>query len=259
MLDILLMPFRFAIRLVLLLLHAVVGLPVALIFSNRFGRSVESGGRTLEDIMLVWWARMLCRIFGLRTRRSGEVASAPVLLLANHISWLDIMALYGVTTIGFVSKAEVRHWPFIGFIARLGGVIFHQRGCHDSASGAVLAMIESLKAGRIVAIFPEGGILPGNSVKRFHARLLKAAVDVGCPVQPVMVRYVRKGRRDDGMTFLRGENFVTNTLRLLARPGCTVELVFCDILETSGRPRRELAELAQASVQQAYESKVEQS
>ena len=258
MLAILLTPFRFIIRLVLLLLHALLGLPLALAFSNRFGRSVEIGDGTLEDFMLVWWARALCRLFGLRSRVSGELADAPVLLLANHISWLDIMAMYGVTEMGFVSKAEVRDWPFVGFVARVGGVIFHQRGSRDSASGAVLAMTESLKAGRIVAIFPEGGILPGDSVKRFHARLLKAAVDAGCPVQPVMVRYVRNGCRDNGVTFLRGENFVTNILRLLTRPGCDVELDFLAPLDTTGRPRRELAELAQAGVHEAFESKVDQ-
>jgi 1-acyl-sn-glycerol-3-phosphate acyltransferase len=256
MLNVLLLPLRFSFRLLWLLFHGLLVLPLVLAFSPLC-RSIKTKGGSLEEVLLTWWPRHLCFVFGVRLRVSGDTAVSPVLLLVNHISWLDILALHGVKTMSFVSKAEIRKWPLVGLIARAAGVIFHHRGNQNSANDVAMAMTESLKAGRTVAIFPEGGIFAGDSVKRFHARLLKAAVDADCPVQPVMLRYVKHGARDTDMTFRKGEHFVGNLIRLLARPGCFAELRFLTPLDSNGRPRKELADLAQARVSEAFESGME--
>ena len=153
---------------------------------------------------------------------------------------------------GFVSKAEIAQWPVVGFLARISHVVFHERGSSDSANSVAEAMTTSLKQGRRVAIFPEGGIHPGDEVKVFHARLFKAAVDVPCLVQPVMIRYQKNGARVPEMRFGK-EGFMVNFFRVMGRPACECEVHFLAPLDASDKPRREIADAAQAAVASAYE------
>jgi len=223
---------------------------------NRAGRAVRIGERGLDEFMLNAWAATMCRVFGVRVKPEGGVQAPPVLVVANHISWLDIMILYSIAQTGFVSKAEVARWPVIGFLAGLAGTVFHQRGSHDSAGAVAAAMTRRLNEGGRVAIFPEGGIRPGPGVKVFHARLFRAAVDAGCPVQPVMIRYVRDGTLDEGMTFKEDESFMVNFLRLLGRPACDCQLQFLEPIPAAGKPRRDLAAAAHDAVSAAFDAGV---
>lgn len=234
-------------------MFAVLATPPTILSVNRLGASVKAGSQSLEELMMKWWCRTVCRIFGVRISLQGRVSNGPVLIVANHISWLDILILHSQAVMSFVSKAEIAKWPLVGFLARISHVVFHRRGSHDSASQVTDAMTASLKLGRRVAIFPEGGIHPGDQVRVFHARLLKAAVDVPCAVQPVMIRYQKNAARVPEMRFGK-EPFMVNFIRLLGRPACVCEVHFLTPLEARDRPRRQLAEAAQAAVAQAYES-----
>ncbi len=244
-------PFRILGR-CLLLVVAVVGLVPLLISVSRVGRAVAIGGVSLEQIGLGWWSRLVCRAFGVRIEVSGRPSPGPVLIVANHISWLDITVLHGTATMGFVGKAEIGKWPLLGFLARAGDTIFHERGSHDSAAGVAEAMIGRLKTGRRVAIFPEGGIRPGEGIGVFHARLFRVAVEVDCPVQPVMLKYVRQGSRDPEMTFINNENMLQNMLRMLGRPVSTADIRYLGPIAPGGRPRKEIAAEAQAAIEAAY-------
>jgi len=244
---------RFTFRTVLLLLFVLLVFFPSLVLINHYrGLGTEKGGLRAEETA-VRLARRLVGLFGVSIRVRGTPADGPVLLTANHISWLDILIMHSVRAMGFVGKAEIDRWPLFGYMARTGNTIFHQRGSQDSASDVATLMMQRLKQGQRVAIFPEGGILPGNSVRRFHARLFRAAVDVGCPVQPVMVRYIRAGRRDDDITFRDGENMMMNIGRLLARPGAKADIHFLPLLDAAGKPRRTLADAARAAVVNSYD------
>ena len=246
-------PLRILLRGIALLLVAIPCLAVALLFVNSFGRSVRVGKIHLNEFMLNWWAGLLCRTFGVRVKVYGDIADGPVLVVANHISWLDIVALHSAAAMGFVSKAEVARWPLIGLMARASGTVFHERGSHDSSSSVADVMIERLMEGDRIAIFPEGGIKPGDGVKIFHARLFRVAIEAQCPVQPVMLRYMRAGYRDPDMTFIRNENFAMNFLRLLGRPSSVCELQFLEPIQVQGQPRRELSSAAQKAIEKAFE------
>ena len=249
-------PVRWLYRGALFLFQSTVFLVIAVSMQSAFGRAFSVRGRTLAEWVLNCWSNLTCRAFGIVPDVQGRPLDGPVLLVANHLSWADIQALHSVAEMSFVAKAEIARWPVFGFLASRGGTIYHQRGSHDSAHGAAAQMLEKLEEGGRVAIFPEGGILPGSQVKRFHARLFKVAVEAGCPVQPTMIRYVRDGRRDDEVTFLGEENFLQNLLRLMGRPACRVEVRFLDAFETGDRPRRELAARAEAAVREAYDEPV---
>jgi len=245
---------RFTFRTVLLVLFLLLLLFPILLVINHYQRQDTEAGWKKSDAMAVSLANRFVWFFGIRVKTRGTPVDGPVLIAANHISWLDIPSLHTEVAMGFVGKAEIDNWPVFSFIARTGGTIFHQRGSHDSATGVTSVMVQRLKQGRRVAIFPEGGILPGAEVRMFHARMFRAAVDVACPVQPVMVRYIRNGCRDDDILFRKQESMLANFARLLARPAAVADVHFLDPIDSEGKPRRALAEAARAAVISSYES-----
>ena len=113
-------------------------------------------------------------------------------------------------------------------------------------------MTARLNEGGRVAIFPEGGILPGEGIKRFHARLFGPAIDTAVPVQPVMLRYLSGGDDYHDITFRPGENFVGNFFRLLAQAPCLAEVRVLPQIDSAGRQRRDLAAEVEAAVRAAY-------
>lgn len=244
---------RLIYRLPWMLLHLVVGLPPTLLSFAPSLRVIKLRGVPLNHFMMHWWSGITLRIFGLRSSVSGQFIPGAQLVVANHISWLDIQLLHSISPMSFVAKAEIKKWPIAGFMASVGESVFHHRGSHDSASGVSTMMAERLRQGSKVAIFPEGGILPGEGVKRFHARLFAAAIETGSPVQPVMIRYLRDGRHYPGMTFLPGEHFVANFFRLLGQKPCIAEMWVLPLIESSSKQRRDLAMASELAVKAAYE------
>jgi 1-acyl-sn-glycerol-3-phosphate acyltransferase len=221
---------------------------------SHYRKSGTPEGHREADRRAVRLSRRLAGIFGIRVKVFGEPVVGQVLFVANHISWLDIPVLHSAAAMGFVGKAEIENWPVFRSIARTGGTIFHQRGSHDSAAGVVSLMVRRLRQGRAVLIFPEGGIKPGPSIRVFHARMFRAAVDVGCDVQPVMVRYMRDGARDDGILFREGESMLSNYLRVLARKAAVAEVHFLPAISAVDQPRRALADSARTAVVRSYEA-----
>ena len=246
---------RLLYRMPWLLVHVLIGLPLTLLSIATPASAIRLGERSLDDIMLNWWSGTTCRIFGLERSIQGRFQPGAQLVVANHISWLDIQLLHSVSPMGFVAKAEIQNWKLAGRVASIGGSVFHQRGSHDSSSGVLTLIVQRLVQGGKVAIFPEGGILPGDGVKRFHARLFAAAIETNLPVQPVMIRYLRDHRYYPDMTFLHGERFMANLFRLLRQRRCIAEVSILPTIDPAGKRRRELAMESEIAVRAAFEKK----
>ncbi|HEX6734672.1 MAG TPA: lysophospholipid acyltransferase family protein, partial [Azonexus sp.] len=107
------------------------------------------------------------------------------LLVANHISWIDIYVINAALPAAFVSKAEVRGWPLIGWLAARHDTIFLRRGSRGHARLINAEIAEVLGRGQHVAVFPEGTTTDGCSLLHFHAALLQPALAAGRPVLPV--------------------------------------------------------------------------
>jgi 1-acyl-sn-glycerol-3-phosphate acyltransferase len=244
---------RLLYRLPWLLLHVLVGTPATVACQYGWAKKIRLGRRSLQETMAIWWSGTMCRIFGLRIRPRGTFRDGAQLVVANHIAWIDIPLMHSQAFMGFVSKAEIARWPVVGFMAKSGGTLFHQRGCRDSASGVASVMEARLEEDGRVAIFPEGGILPGHGIKRFHGRLFAAAIHTGSPVQPVMLRYLRDGRHAPDISFLPGEHFVANFFRLLRQAPCVAEVVVLPLIDSAGKQRRPLAAEAEAVVRAEYD------
>lgn len=169
-------------RYVRLASHVVEGaLTVALVYPF----SAEAAHRRLRQR----WSQRLLRILGIRLQAEGVAIEPGCMLVANHISWVDIFVINALAPSSFVSKAEVRNWPIIGWLAARNGTIFLRRGSRGHAKIINDETAALLDAGRNVAIFPEGTTTDGSHVLNFHAALLQPAIAAGHAVQPVALSY----------------------------------------------------------------------
>ncbi len=249
----LLHPLRILLRLPFLLLHILIGLPLIFSTFNRLGHAVVIKGQSLDEIMQRWWSRVFCLIFGIRRRIFGQVAKGPLFVVANHISFLDIVLLSSIAKMSFVSKAEVENWPLVGTIARMADTVFHHRGSGNSLQAVVDAVSEKMIDDRRVAIFPEGRIYCGDKVHRFHARLFQVPIEHHTDVQPICIRYTHKGHLNPRISLCdRNEKFFWNLLRLLGEAGSSAELHVQAPIPSADKSRRELAETAQIAVASVY-------
>jgi 1-acyl-sn-glycerol-3-phosphate acyltransferase len=197
------------------------------------------------------WSCVLLALLRIRVVASGPPPAAGGLVVANHISWLDIPVLYAQAGTRFVSKSEVQSWPIAGWLADAAGTFYLRRGAH--ASRPLLArMVPFLRSGGSVVIFPEGTTTTGEEVRPFHPRLFAAAIESGRAVQPVALRY---GPGADGAClapFVGDDDLVGHILRLLRNTG-TLEarVVFGAPLDPAGRTREQLAEVAREAIRAA--------
>lgn len=153
-----------------------------------------------------WWSARMLRVLGIGLEARGTPHAGPVLIVANHVSWLDILAINAVQPARFVSKADVRRWPLLGYLVACGGTLFIERERKRDALRVVHQIAEALDAREIVAVFPEGTTGEGRTVLPFHANLLQAAIATGTPVQPIVLRY-----RDADSAFSRAAAYVGDT------------------------------------------------
>lgn len=123
-----------------------------------------------------WYHQQVCRLFGIKLSICGAVDDThPVLLVANHTSWLDIPVLSAVAPVSFVAKQEVSSWPFVSWLARLQRSVFIDREKRTDVHRAMNAMLDRLAGGDTVVLFPEGTSSDGNRVLNFRTSLFAAA------------------------------------------------------------------------------------
>ncbi|MBI5259584.1 MAG: 1-acyl-sn-glycerol-3-phosphate acyltransferase [Burkholderiales bacterium] len=167
---------------------------------------------------VAWWAGKLLRLLGVQLQLEGRFRPGASLLLANHVSWLDIVAIHAVhPQARFVSKAEVRHWPVVGTLTTAAGTLYIERERRRDAMRVVHQAAEALQAGDTVAVFPEGTTGDGRSVLPFHANLLQAAIVSGTPVQPVVLRFAEPGHPISPAAAWVGETTLLQSLWAIAR------------------------------------------
>ncbi|WP_280154525.1 lysophospholipid acyltransferase family protein [Piscinibacter sp. XHJ-5] len=136
-----------------------------------------------------WWSAKLLRLLGIALHTQGTPRGGATLVVANHISWLDILAINAVRPVRFVSKADVRHWPLIGWLVACAGTLFIERERKRDALRVVHQVAQALASGKTIAVFPEGTTSDGRGLLPFHANLLQAAISTETPVQPVALRF----------------------------------------------------------------------
>jgi len=193
-----------------------------------------------------WWSAGLLRNMGLTLQVSGTAPRpGATLLVANHVSWLDIAAIHAaVPHARFVSKADVLRWPLLGWLIRNAGTLFIERERKRDALRVVHAMADALKAGDTVAIFPEGTTGPGAEPLPFHANLLQAAVATATPVQPVVLRFGdAQAACSQAVAYIGDTSLLQSMWRVASARGLNVHVQILPPVATSAHTeRRALAE-----------------
>jgi len=163
-----------------------------------------------------------------------------VLVVANHISWLDILVLHAARHCRFVSKSDVKHWPLIGALATGSGTLFIERSSRRDAMRVVHHMAEALRAGEVVAVFPEGTTSDGIHLLPFHANLIQAAISADAPVVPVALRFVDtlSGQVSLAPCYIDDDTLLVSLWRTLRAPGITAVVSYGVPQFAAGRERR---------------------
>lgn len=142
-----------------------------------------------------WYHRAVCRLLGIRLTIEGGVArDRPVLIVANHVSWLDIPVLSAVAPLSFIAKKEVGTWPFVSSLARLQRTVFVDRTRRTAVGQVASEMRRRLDQGDALVLFAEGTSTDGNRVMPFKTALFAAAFSDANPdlcVQTLSLTYTR--------------------------------------------------------------------
>lgn len=187
-------------------------------------------------------------------RMHGVAQPGPVLLVANHVSWLDILAVNAVQPARFVSKADVLAWPVLGWVIACGGTLFIQRESKRDAMRVLHEVAAALQAGDVVAVFPEGATGDGRALLPFHANLLQAAVKTGTAVQPVALRYSDASSTRSDAALWVGETTLAQSLwRIACADRLKVRVRLLAPLPSADLERRQLARQARDCIGAALE------
>ena len=189
------------------------------------------------------------RCAGLKVRIVGTPLAGHVLFAANHVSWLDILALGGATRAAFVAKDEVEGWPAIGWLAGLNRTLYVARQARRAVHAQADQLRAALAEGRAVALFPEGTTEGGHEILPFRPSLFASLFPPldGVTVQPVAIDYGALARE---IAWTGHEGTGANAMRIFARPGrIPVTLVFLASVDPhAAGDRKTLAARCQAEV-----------
>lgn len=221
-------------KLLRLLSHVLVGLLTILL---RFP-SLQPVQR--EQRIVVWSQGLLARLAVKLEVKGAPFSPGPVLLMANHISWLDIAIVHAVHYCRFVAKSDLKHWPVIGTLTVGVGTLFIERENRRDAMRVVHTMAESLRAGDVVAVFPEGTTSDGTGLLPFHANLTQAAISAQVPIQPMALQFVdaATGQPSTAPAYVGDDSLWQSLWRTLAAPPLAVIVTVGTPQTSEGRDRR---------------------
>jgi lyso-ornithine lipid O-acyltransferase len=175
-------------------------------------------------------ARLTMRSMGIRSTVEGPLPTHG-LIVANHLSYLDIVILSAAVPCFFVAKAEIGNWLYFGRAARSGGTIFIDRGSHSSALSVVRQIAQRIQMPVPILFFPEGTTTDGSQMLRFRSRLFEPAVLAAAPVVAASIRYVlSNGTPERELCWYGDATFLPHLWKTLGTSGFSAQVRF-------GQPR----------------------
>lgn len=192
------------------------------------------------------WSQKLLQIVGVHVVLKGTspgVYPPNTLLIANHISWVDIFALSSMTCSRFVAKQEIETWPILGtLVARTGTLFINRSNRRDTARiNALLA--EALQNGDCMTVFPEGTTSAGHTVLPFKSSLFDAAVRASAQIQPIALRYLHdNGELATEIAYIGDLSFMESLSQMIALAKVTVEITVLPPISSAGHTRQSLCD-----------------
>lgn len=234
-----------ALRKLALCLHLLRGvLTCALLFP-------WCGARARED-HIRRWSRRLLRICGVELELMGAVPETRrgAMVVANHISWLDIFVIHSWHPARFVAKSEIRGWPVVGWLCEKTGTLFIERGRKRDAHRVLHDITDCMLQGDRVCVFPEGTTSDGTEVLPFHANLMQAPISTGLPLLPVALRYcdAATGERTAAPAYIGDLTLLQTLNAILHASPIKAQVAFGPELHAAATSRRALAEQSREAV-----------
>lgn len=217
--------------------HGVRGL---WLIRTRFGRFSPAE----REACIEQWAAGMLAVLNIDLQVEGvRPTDGRLLIVANHTSWLDILAIQSARCSRFIAKAEIRAWPLIGVVADGAGTLFIERTQRRDALRTVHRTAEALAAGDVVAVFPEGTTTDGSAMLPFHANMLQAAISADALALPVGIRFVdaATGRPSSVAAYIADDTLIGSLWRTLRADPLRAVVRFGTPEPAAGRDRRQWA------------------
>jgi 1-acyl-sn-glycerol-3-phosphate acyltransferase len=199
--------------------------------------------RSRQRAVVRAWARALLASLGVQVRSTGAPPADAALVVANHVSWLDVIAIAAIEPAVFVCKSEVARWPALGWLLGRVGTIFIERARLRDIWRVNNELRRHLAANRIVAAFPEGTTTMGREVLPFRTGLFEPVVERALPVHPASLAY-----SSDAAAYVGDTSFATSLMAVATARGLAVDVDWLPAIVGPGIPRREAARIARASI-----------
>jgi 1-acyl-sn-glycerol-3-phosphate acyltransferase len=227
-----------------LALHLFYGMLLAIFYPHL--------NLTRQRHTLKTWSRQLLSILNIDILIEGHQPTrgeGGCLVVANHVSWLDIFVLNAIHPSHFIAKSEVRNWPIIGWLSRRSGTIFIERAMRQDASVINQRVSLLLEQGACIGLFPEGTTTDGKQVGHFHSALIQPAIDAGIRLCPIALRYQDKdGAQEIAAAFIGDMTLAQSIWQILRCPHHNALVVFTPALMAGNANRRVLARTAQDAI-----------
>ncbi len=201
------------------------------------------------------WCREALRVLGVRLALRGEAPVGPLgnaLMVANHVSWLDVLMINALQPTRFVAKSEIRAWPVFGWLAQRVRTLFIDRTRRGDTARINGEIIAGLSGGECFAVFPEGTTSDGTYLGAFHASLLQPPIQSAGEIRPLALRFVHVDGSVNQAPAYFGDMSLAQSLRqILAEPVIDAEIICCPPIAAAGKARRALADEAAAAIASA--------
>lgn len=166
-----------------------------------------------------------CRILSINVEVHGMPSPIQdTLFVANHISWIDIIALASFLDARFIAKDDVKSWPLIGWMASLSGNLFIERNRPTCMKSLIENVCGVLKKYNAIVLFPEGTTTDGMSVNRFYPGLFSSVAYSEHVVQPIALYYQRNGAIDEFSPYIGEDNFISHLFQICSFKSTEVKI-----------------------------------
>ena len=215
-------------------------------------------GPRQKQVLIRRWSNQLLRMLRVDARfhwRHDHGLAGIVLIVANHISWLDIFVLDALQPVRFIAKADLQRIPVIGRLIVNVGTLFIERERRRDTHSVNRHTVDVLARGDLVAVFPEGTTSDGSGLLKFHSSLLQSIVDAEGHVQPVAIRYrTPDDEHCDAPAYVGGISLLGSFWRVTGEQRLVAELHLMPPLPAQARHRRDLSRAAEEAIRTALES-----
>lgn len=212
------------------LLFASVCIPLVFVIPRR-----GPWRASFREAVLGFFCRRIYRVLNVRIEFTGQLIQQPALLAPNHVSWLDVVILAGHHPLAFIAKADVQHWPLIGWLCHKANALFIRRDnkFHVYREG-LPAAIDALTAGQSLVVFAEGTTANTTQIAPLYPMFFEAAVRQSSPVQAIAIRYLdANAERSRAAAFIDDDGFVQSLVRVAASDITVAHMHFCPALSAT--------------------------